>query len=64
MCEFCNRRDLLGRAFGDDPAAAFPALRAHVDDPVGGPDHVEVVLDHEQRSAVVDQPFKRRRAAF
>ena len=30
-------------------AAALPALRPQVDDPVGGADDVEVVLDHQQR---------------
>src|SRR6185437_2553328 len=31
------------------------AFRAHVDDPVGGFDDVEVVLDDEQRAAAVDE---------
>ena len=48
--------DVLGRALGDDRAAAGAALGAHVDDPVGGLDHVEVVLDDEHRVARVDQP--------
>ena len=48
-------RDLLGRALGDDHAAARPALGTHVDDPVGGLDDVEVVLDHQDGVALVDQ---------
>ena len=44
-----------GRALGDDETAAGAALGAHVDDPVGGLDHVEVVLDDDDRVAHVDQ---------
>ena len=51
-------RDLLGRALGDDPAAPVAALRTEVDDPVGGLDDVEVVLDDEDRVAAVDQPVE------
>ena len=39
-------------------AAARAALRTEVDDPVGGLDHVEVVLDHDDRVAVVAQPVQ------
>ncbi|MPL73132.1 hypothetical protein SDC9_18925 [bioreactor metagenome] len=48
-------RDLLGGAGRNDPAAAIAALRADVDDPVGGLDDVEVVLDHHYGIALVDQ---------
>ena len=37
------------------PPAAVAALGPEVDDPVGGLDHVEVVLDHHHRVAVVAQ---------
>ncbi len=50
-----DRRDLLGRALGDDQPAAGTAFGAHVDDPVGGLDHVEVVLDDDDRVALVDE---------
>ena len=50
-----RRGDLLGRAGGDHLAALLAALGAEVDDPVGGLDHVEVVLDHDHRVAGVDQ---------
>src|SRR5262245_16750456 len=39
--------DLLGGAGGHQGAALFAAFGAHVDDPVGGLDHVEVVLDDD-----------------
>ena len=48
-------RRLLGRTFGDDEAAAATAFRTEVDDPVGGLDHVEIVLDDEHGVALVDQ---------
>ena len=51
-------RDVLGRALGDDAAAAGAALGAEVDDPVGGLDDVEVVLDHDHGVAVVAQPVQ------
>ena len=47
--------DLFGRAGGDDLAAAVAALGAEVDDPVGGLDDVEVVLDDDHRVALLDQ---------
>src|SRR3546814_5434892 len=37
---------LLRRARGDDFAALDPAFGAEVDDPVGGLDDVQVMLDH------------------
>jgi pSer/pThr/pTyr-binding forkhead associated (FHA) protein len=40
---------------GDDLAAAVAAFGAEVDDPVGGLDDFEIVLDHHHRVAVVDQ---------
>src|SRR5258708_28028848 len=49
-------RDLLRRAGGDDLAALVAALGAHVDDPVGALDDVEIVPDDQHRAAPVDQP--------
>ena len=50
--------DLLGRARGDDLAAAVAPLGAEVDDPVGSLDDFEIVLDHHHRIALVDQFLK------
>ena len=47
--------DLFGGADGDDFAAGGAAFGAHVDDPVGGLDDVEIVLDDEQRAAAFDE---------
>ena len=49
-----------GRALGDDQTAAVAALGAHVDDPVGGLDDIEVVLDDDDRVALVDQAGQHR----
>ena len=46
---------LLRRAGGDDAATLFPALGTKIDHPVGRFDHVEVVLDHEQAMAGLQQ---------
>ena len=48
----CGVRGDVSRRAGDDQiAAARTALRAEIDHPVGGADHVQVVLDDEQRVA-------------
>src|SRR5690348_4086120 len=51
-------RDIFGSARGDDPAAVRTALGTQVDDPIGRLDDIEVVLDHEHRVALVDQPVQ------
>jgi hypothetical protein len=47
--------NLLRRALGDDLAAAVSALRAEVDDPVGGFDDIEIVFDDHHGIAVIAQ---------
>ena len=47
--------DLFGRALGDELAAVFAGFGAEVEDPVGGFDDVEVVLDDEQGVAGIDE---------
>ena len=49
---------LLGRALGDDLAAAAAPLRPEVDHPVGPLHDVEIVLHDEHRVARVDQPLE------
>ena len=48
-------RDLFGRPGSDHHPAAFPAFRAEIDDVVRRLDHVEIVLDDEQRVARLEQ---------
>ena len=52
---FLDLGDILGRAGRDDAPAAVAAFGAEVDDPVGGLDDVEVVLDDDDGVARVDQ---------
>src|ERR1017187_5190328 len=49
-------QQLLDRAGHNDLAAVLAGPRADVDDPVGRPDGVLVVLHHDQRVAQVPQP--------
>ena len=51
-------RKLFRRAGCDDLAAATTTFRPEVDDPVGSLDHIEVVLDDDDRVAVVAQTMQ------
>ena len=53
------RAQVLRRAGAHHLAAGIAALGAQVDDPVGGADDVEVVLDDDQRMAGVEQLAQR-----
>ena len=55
---FRHSGDLLGRAGGDDAPAAVAAFGAEVDDPVGGLDDVQVVLDDDDRVARISQAMQ------
>src|SRR5262249_57339632 len=48
-------RDFLRRARGNDPPAAGASLRPEIDDVIGRLDYVEVVLDDDNRVALVDE---------
>ena len=48
-------RDLFRRAGGDDFAALIAAFGAEIDQPVGGFDDVEIVLDDHERRAGFEQ---------
>jgi hypothetical protein len=48
----------------DDPPAAIAAFGSEVDQPVGGLDHVEVVLDHHDRVAAVPQALQHGEQQF
>ena len=52
-------RHLLGSSRCDHAAAAVAAFRPQIDHPVGGFDHVQIVLDDQHRSAAVEQFAKR-----
>ncbi len=48
-------RHVLGGAGGNDLPAAIAAFGTDVDDPIGGFDHIEVMLDDDDRIALIDQ---------
>ena len=48
-------RNVLGRTDRNEFTAAVAAIRAHVDDPVGDLDDVEIVLDHHDGVAGIHQ---------
>src|SRR6266508_4052982 len=50
--------DLFRSAFRHDAAAGVPSFGAEVDDPVGRADHVEVVLDDDDRVSLFRQRAK------
>src|SRR5579863_3533904 len=47
---------LLRGALGYDSAAVLAALRTKVNDPVGVTDHIQIMLDDDDRVAKVRQP--------
>ena len=50
--------DHFRRALRDDAATAVATFRPHIDHPVRCHDDVQVVLDDEQRAAILDQPLE------
>src|ERR1700730_8262188 len=53
-----SSRNLLGRSLRDNLAAALVALRTQIDHPVRAADHVQIVLDDQNASAVLDEPVE------
>src|SRR5258708_37574433 len=51
-------RDLLGRPFRHHATTQLPTLGAQDDHPIGGPHDVEIVLDDDDRAALVHQPVQ------
>jgi hypothetical protein len=59
VCPRAGRlQELLGRRRQHHAPAAVSSLGPEVHDPVGLGDHVEVVLDQDDRVARVDQPVQ------
>ena len=48
-------RHFFWRSCGHDLAAAVAAFGAEVDDPIGGFDHLEIMLDHHHGVALIHQ---------
>ena len=55
-CRVRAGADGVDRTFVDEPAAGIATAGPEVDYPVGAPDHVDVVLYHYDRVALVAQP--------
>ena len=47
--------DLFRCSRGDDLSALLPAFRPEIDQPIGGLDYVEIVLNDEKRGAGIEQ---------
>ena len=47
--------NVLGRALRHDHTAAITTLRTHINDPVGGFDHFEIMFDHNDGVALLDK---------
>ncbi len=58
MCEASTAATCSGVPVATSVAALVPALRPHVDQPVGGLDHVEVVLDDDDAVALLHEPVE------
>src|SRR5205085_3316089 len=54
----------LGRPLGNHVSASVAALGTEVDYLVGRLQHVQVVLDHDHRVAVVDEPVQHRQQSL
>ena len=46
--------DLFRRTLGDDRAALVAAFRANINDVVGTFNHIEIVLDDNDRISIID----------
>src|SRR5687768_9167689 len=53
---FGARGHILGRSGDDDSPAVRPAFRPKIDHPVGRLDHIQIVLDHKHRVALIHKP--------
>ena len=51
-------RDLFGRANAHDVTAFVTCFGSKIDNPIGGLNHFEIVLDHDDRVSALDQPLK------
>ena len=54
----CEAAKPLGRSLGDHLPALVPSFRPQVDDPIGGLDHVQIVLDDDDGVAGIRQAVK------
>jgi len=55
---FCAVGDVFGRALGHNGSTFVTGIGAKIDYPVGAFDDVQVMLDHDERVAFVDEALK------
>src|SRR5579864_8348981 len=53
-----TRRDGVRRPHNYDLAALVSTLGPQIDYPIRGANHIEIVFDHDQATAVIDQPLE------
>ena len=53
-----DTRDFFWGADRDDFAACVAGFGTEIDDPIGGLDHLEIVLDHHDGMTAIDQPLE------
>ncbi len=58
------RRNRFGRSCDHNGAAGIPAFRPQVDHPVGGLDHIQVMLDHKDCMAFCCKALKHFKKLF
>ena len=53
-----NFRDLFGCSHGHDFTACITSFRAEIDDPIGALNHLEIVLDHDERMPAIHKALE------
>ena len=61
---FSAATDFFGCSAGHDPAAVLTAFRAHVDDIIGAPDDIQIVLDDDNGRAAADERAEHLQQCF
>ena len=51
-------RDSFGRSNGDDFTACITSFWAEIDDPIGALNHLEIVLDHDERMPAIHKALE------
>ena len=57
-------RDLLRRPFCDQLATTITTIWPKIDHPVGGLDHIKVVLDHDDAVSAIDKSVQHLKEAL
>src|SRR5215207_3908687 len=55
--------DSFWRSLSDDVASCLTTFRPQVDNPIGGPNYVQLVFDDDDSVAAIDQPLQQVKEA-